>query len=284
MSTGPVCLITGCSSGIGRATALRLHQEGARVVATARDPRTLADLAALGMTTLALDVTEAASAEAAVAAANARHGGVDVLVNNAGYGLSGTFEETSLERVRDQFETNVFGVVRLTRLVLPGMRARGRGTVVNVSSIFGRYVAPGGGYYAATKHALEALSDALRLETAGFGVRVAVVEPGPVHTPWGRTFLDHLPTGDPTSPYHRFHERTAAYYGALYEGTARTLAARFALTPERVAQTIARAALARRPRARYPVGVLAASTVTLRRLVPDSVFDHAFVRRQFPVP
>ncbi|MET8676856.1 SDR family NAD(P)-dependent oxidoreductase [Streptomyces sp. NPDC004647] len=280
----PVALITGCSSGIGRATALRLHEAGLRVVATARKPQTLAELAELGMETRALDLTDSDSVNAAVEAVNARHGGVDILVNNAGYGLSGTFEETELDRVRDQFETNVFGLVRLTQLVLPGMRQRGSGRVVNVSSIFGRYAVPGGGFYHASKHAVEALSDALRLEVAGFGIRVVVVEPGPVRTPWGQTFMDHLPAGAENSPYQRFHERMAEYYNAIYSHTRRSLAGTFAIEADQVAAVIEKAVRTRRPRARYPVGFLASSTLTLRRLAPDSVFDNTFVRRQFPVP
>ncbi|MFD0383272.1 SDR family oxidoreductase [Streptomyces stramineus] len=196
----PVALITGCSSGIGRATAVRLHRAGLRVVATARDPGTLEALRELGTDTRALDVTDEDSVRAAVEGVTAEHGRIDVLVNNAGYGLSGTFEETGLDRVRDQFETNVFGLVRLTQLVLPGMREHGGGTVVNVSSIFGRYAAPGGGYYHASKHAVEALSDALRLEVSGFGIRVVVVEPGPVHTAWGQAFIDRLPAPREDSP------------------------------------------------------------------------------------
>ncbi|MGW1076952.1 SDR family NAD(P)-dependent oxidoreductase [Streptomyces sp. NPDC002537] len=284
MSVRPTALVTGCSSGIGRAAAIRLHDAGLRVFATARKPETLDALAARGMRTLALDVTDPESARAAVGTVTAEHGAVDVLVNNAGYGLSGTFEETELDKVREQFETNVFGLVGLTQLVLPGMRERGRGTVVNVSSIFGRYAAPGGGYYHASKHAVEALSDALRLEVAGFGIRVSLVEPGPVRTPWGQTFMDHLPSGREDSPYRRFHERTAQYYDAIYNGTRKTLAGTFAIEAEQVAAAIEKAVLARRPRARYPVGLLAASTFALRRMVPDSVFDNVFIRRQFPVP
>ncbi|MEV7416155.1 SDR family NAD(P)-dependent oxidoreductase [Streptomyces sp. NPDC089919] len=279
-------LVTGCSSGIGRATALRLHAAGYTVFATARKPETLAELAALGLRTLALDVTDPESVDAAVTAVEEGHGSVDVLVNNAGYGLSGTFEETALDRVREQFETNVFGLVALTQRVLPGMREAGRGTVVNVSSIFGKYAVPGGGFYHASKHAVEALSDALRLEVAGFGIRVVLVEPGPVHTPWGQTFMDHLPPAATreNSPYRTFHERTAAYYDAIYNGTRRTLAGTFTITAEQVAEAIGRAVRARRPRTRYPVGLLAASTIALRRLAPDRVFDGAFVKRQFPVP
>ncbi|MFE4263642.1 oxidoreductase [Streptomyces sp. NPDC056883] len=286
MTHPPTALITGCSSGIGRATALRLHAAGHTVYATARKPETLADLADLGMRVLALDVTDPESARSAVERIESEHGAVDVLVNNAGYGLSGTFEETGLDQVREQFETNVFGLVRLTQLALPGMRARGRGTVVNVSSIFGKYAVPGGGYYHASKHAIEALSDALRLEVAGFGIRVVVVEPGPVRTPWGQTFMDHLPSGQDRagSPYRGFHERTATYYDAIYNGTRKTLAGTFAIGPEQVAETIDKAVRSRRPRARYPVGFLAASTIALRRLTPDRIFDSAFIRRQFPVP
>ncbi|MEU3659979.1 SDR family NAD(P)-dependent oxidoreductase [Streptomyces sp. NPDC032940] len=286
MTQRPIALVTGCSSGIGRATALRLHAAGHRVYATARKPQTLDELAVRGLHTLALDVTDPDSAKAAAETVEAEHGAVDVLVNNAGYGLSGTFEETSLEQVREQFETNVFGLVRLTQLVLPGMRARGTGTVVNVSSIFGRYAAPGGGYYHASKHAVEALSDALRLEVAAFGIRVVLVEPGPVRTPWGRRFMDHIPHGRARddSPYRRFHERTAAYYDSIYNGTRRTLAGTFAIEAEQVAGTIVRAARSRSPRSRYPVGFLAASTIALRRLTPDRIFDNAFIRRQFPVP
>ncbi|MFJ6796890.1 oxidoreductase [Streptomyces sp. NPDC091268] len=286
MTHPPTALVTGCSSGIGRAAALRLHAAGHTVYATARKPEALTALAALGMRTLALDVTDPDSARSAVELIEAEHGAVDVLVNNAGYGLSGTFEETGLDQVREQFETNVFGLVGLTRLVLPGMRARGRGTVVNVSSIFGKYAVPGGGYYHASKHAVEALSDALRLEVAGFGIRVVVVEPGPVRTPWGQTFMDHLPSAQDRagSPYRRFHERTAAYYDGIYNGTRKSLAGTFTIEAEQVAETIVKAVLSRRPRARYPVGFLAASTIALRRLVPDRVFDSAFIRRQFPVP
>ncbi|WP_267089824.1 SDR family NAD(P)-dependent oxidoreductase [Streptomyces sp. NBC_00249] len=278
-------LVTGCSSGIGRATAIRLRAAGLRVWATARRPETLAGVAAEGMDVLALDVTDPDSAKAAVEAVTAAAGGVDVLVNNAGFGLAGTFEETGLDRVREQFETNVFGVVGLTQLVLPGMRRRGGGSVVNVSSIFGRYAAPGGGFYHASKHALEGLSDALRLEVAGFGIRVSLVEPGPVRTAWADTFVSHLAGGGEGHPaYRRFHQRTAEYYAAVYDRSRRTLAGTFAVEADDVAKVIERAALSRRPKARYPVGFLAASTLALRRLAPDSVFDNAYIRRQFPVP
>ncbi|UED86507.1 SDR family NAD(P)-dependent oxidoreductase [Streptomyces profundus] len=288
-------LVTGCSSGIGRATALALHRAGHRVYATARRPEDLAELTALGPRPLALDVTDEPTMVAAVDEVVRRHGAVTTLVNCAGYGLSGTVEEERLDAVRDQFETNVFGLARLTQLVLPGMRAQGHGTVINMSSIFGRYAVPGGGFYHASKHALEALSDALRLEVAPFGIRVVLVEPGPVRTRFGARYVAGLhpaaggspdpgshPPGE-NGPYGDFRRRSAAYYEAVFHGGRRSLAGSLVVSPEDVARVVLRAARARRPRARYRVGLLARTTVGMRRVLPDRAFD-VFVRRQFPVP
>ena len=175
-------LITGCSTGIGRATAARLAAGGRTVYATARRPETLAELEAAGCRTLALDVTDEASMQAAV---DAVEGGVGVLINNAGYSQSGALETLPMESVRRQFETNVFGLLRMCQLVLPGMRAAGEGTIVNVSSMGGRLTFPGGGAYHATKYAVEAMSDALRMEVGRFGIDVICVEPGLIRTEFG---------------------------------------------------------------------------------------------------
>ena len=180
MTAAGSVLITGCSSGIGQAAALALHEAGRTVVATARNPDTLSGLAGRGLRTLALDVTDDSSMRAAVDAA----GPIDVLVNNAGYGLYGTVEQLPMAEIRRQFETNFFGLVRLTQLVLPGMRAAGSGRILNVSSMGGRATLPGGAFYHASKYAVEALSDALRMEVAQFGIDVVLIEPGPVRTPW----------------------------------------------------------------------------------------------------
>ena len=180
MTAAGSVLITGCSSGIGQAAALALHEAGRTVVATARNPDTLSGLAGRGLRTLALDVTDESSMRAAVDAA----GPIDVLVNNAGYGLYGTVEQLPMAEIRRQFETNFFGLVRLTQLVLPGMRAAGSGRILNVSSMGGRATLPGGAFYHASKYAVEALSDALRMEVAQFGIDVVLIEPGPVRTPW----------------------------------------------------------------------------------------------------
>lgn len=178
-------LITGCSSGIGRATALNLVGSGWSVYATARRLETIAELADAGCNTLALDVTDEQSMSAAVAAIEQAEGAVGVLINNAGYSQSGAIETVPLDAVRRQFETNVFGLVRLTQLVLPKMRAQRWGKIVNVGSMGGRLSFPGGGHYHATKHALEAISDALRFELRGFGIDVILLEPGLVTTEFG---------------------------------------------------------------------------------------------------
>src|SRR5258708_8527742 len=170
-------LVTGCSSGIGRQAALRLHQVGLVVYATARRPGTLTELAENGIHVVGLDVTDEASMVAGVETVAASRGQVDVLVNCAGFELAGPVGETPAAQVRRQFDTNVFGLARLTQLVVPGMRAQRYGRIVNISSVFGRFAVPGGAYYAASKHAVGAFSEALRLELAGFGVRGVLVEP-----------------------------------------------------------------------------------------------------------
>src|SRR5918995_3639491 len=203
-------LITGCSSGIGAATAARLVAGGWTVYATARRPETLADLEAKGCKTLALDVVDDASRRAAVDAVVEAEGAVGVLINNAGYSQSGAVESVPDERVRAQFETNVFGPLALCRLVLPAMREQGWGRIVNVSSMGGRFTFPGGGVYHASKHALEALSDALRYELRPFGVDVVVIEPGLVKTRFGETSVGsiHSVSGD-ASPYRDFNAGVA---------------------------------------------------------------------------
>src|SRR3954462_9336625 len=184
-------LITGCSTGIGRATAERLPGEGDNVHATARRPESIEDLARLGMKTHALDVTDEASMEAAVAEVE-KDGPIGALVNNAGYSQSGAIETIPMSSVRRQFETNVFGLIRMCQLVLPGMRGAGSGRIVNLSSMGGRLTFPGGGIYHATKHSVEALSDALRLEVKGFGIDVVIIEPGLIITEFGETAAGSL--------------------------------------------------------------------------------------------
>jgi len=270
-------LITGCSTGIGRAAVTRFADAGWHVIATARRPDTIADLAGGPVTTASLDVCDEDSMRAAVAAVERSHGGVDVVVNNAGYGLQAPVEEAGIAEVRRQFETNVFGLVRLTQLVLPGMRERGAGRIINISSMGGRFTFPGGGFYHASKHAVEALSDALRLEVAGFAIHVVVIEPGPVLTEFGTTTVGTIDHQE--GPYAEFRQRLGERLAGAYDGRRRNLAS----SADDVATVIVRAATVRRPRARYLVGPVARALVVSRRVLPDRAFD-ALIRSQYPTP
>ena len=258
-------LVTGCSTGIGRATALALHAHGLSVFATARRPETLADLASQGIRTLALDVTDEQSMVAAVGEVEESCGRVSVLVNNAGYALQGPIEEVPLDAVRAQFETNVFGLVRLTQLVLPAMRAAHEGRVINVGSMGGRFTFPGGGFYHASKHAVEAISDALRLEVAPFGIHVSLVQPGPVTSAFVDAAVGSM-EDVPDSPYAAFRAEIADRMHQAYDGSRTNLE----VTPEKVAEVIVSAATSSRPRSRYAVGATARTLITSRRLLPDA--------------
>src|SRR3990172_1553719 len=211
-------LITGCSTGIGRATAEHLASRGHTVYATARKPESIAELATKGCRTLALDVNDEASMQAAVRQIEQAEGAVGVLVNNAGYAQDGPIEEVPLDAVRRQFETNVFGLVRLTQLVLPGMRAQKWGRVINVSSVGGKVVFPGGGFYHATKWAVEAISEAMRFELRPFGIDVAVIEPGAIQSSYEETSLGARAGGGDGSPYAQFTRARAERVTAAYAG------------------------------------------------------------------
>ena len=279
--TSRAVLVTGCSSGIGAAVAARLAETGWTVYATARRPETLAGLEAKGCRTLALDVTDESSRQAAVDAVVEAEGAVGVLVNNAGYSQSGAVESVPDERVRAQFETNVFAPLALCRLVLPGMREQGWGKVVNVSSMGGRFTFPGGGLYHASKYALEALSDAMRFEVKAFGVDVILVEPGLIRTEFGAVAereIDGATTD--RGPYADFNRAVGeATVGAYEKG----LLARLGGPPEAVAETIERALAAKRPKARYTVTASARALLAINALLPDKGWD-AMMRSSFPSP
>lgn len=273
-------LITGCSTGIGRATAERLAKSGWRVYATARRLDAIDDLRAAGCEILPCDVCDEGSMRAAVAAVEAREGAVGVLINNAGYGSEGPSEEVAIAEVRRQFETNVFGLLRLTQLCAPGMRRQGWGKVVNVGSMGGSLVLPGGGIYHATKYAVEALSDALRFELRGFGIDVVLIKPGPIKTAFGDTAIAKVAaTAGAPSPYDAFRAALTAQIRAAYEGPM----AAFAAPPDAVAQVIEKAIRRRRPRPRYTVTLAARLLMATRRGLSDRAFD-AFMRTQFPTP
>ncbi|MFO0587459.1 MAG: oxidoreductase [Polyangiaceae bacterium] len=274
-------LITGCSSGIGKATAGYLAQRGYKVWATARKRESLKELEALGCRTLSLDVLDERSMEAAVRAVEAEDGAVGVLINNAGYSQSGAIEAVPIERVRAQFETNVFGLVRLTQLALPKMRAQRWGRIINLSSMGGKLVFPGGGFYHATKYAVEALSDALRFEVRGFGVSVVLVEPGLIKSGFSEAALTGMEgVGRAEDPYAAFHEAVAKATKESYE---KGPLARLAGTPEDVAKAIHKAIEADKPKARYTVSGSAKLLLTQRKLLSDRSWDR-FLRSTFPSP
>jgi NAD(P)-dependent dehydrogenase (short-subunit alcohol dehydrogenase family) len=272
-------LITGCSSGIGKATAERLAAGGWNVYASARDTRAIEDLGKKGCKLLALDVCDEGSMRTGVEAVEQAEGAVGVLINNAGYSQSGAIETVPLAQVRRQFETNVFGLVRLIQLALPGMRRQRFGKIVNLSSMGGKLTFPGGGFYHATKHAVEAISDALRFEVAGFGISVVVIEPGLIKTRFGETAVGSMTDASPDGPYGGFNEAVAAATAGAYEGPL----ARLGAGPEAVAKKIERAISSRRPKPRYLVTPSARMLLAQRRLLGDRVWD-AFLRTQFPRP
>jgi short-subunit dehydrogenase len=271
-------LISGCSSGIGAATAEALVRDGHIVFATARKTETLRDLEALGCHPLAMDVTSETSMIAAVRTVEEEHGRVGTLINNAGYGEYGPIEDADLERVRTMFETNVFGLARLTQLVLPAMRRSRAGRIVNIGSMGGRITFPVGGFYHATKYAVEAISDALRVEVKPFGIDVVLVEPGLVRTNFEGKVSESVELGTPS------HGADTAYGELLAANDKRTtsgFANDFMATgPESVAAVIVRAVDSSRPRSRYVVTPAAKVMINLRRLGGDRIWDAA-MRKQY---
>jgi NAD(P)-dependent dehydrogenase (short-subunit alcohol dehydrogenase family) len=269
-------LVTGCSSGIGRATAERLAAAGFTVYASARRLEAVESLS--GCRALQLDVTDEASMRAAVEAVEAEQGAVGALVNNAGYSQSGAVETLSMEDLRRQFETNVFGLVRMCQLVLPGMRRAGFGRIVNMSSMGGNFVFPGGGAYHASKYAVEALSDALRFEVKGFGVGVTVIQPGAIRTEFASTVSERMPEGE--GPYAAFNADVGRATKEAYE---KGPLAKLGGEPDDVAKAVEKAIAAKRAPIRTRVTPSAHLLVTQRRLLPDRGWD-AFVGTQFKRP
>lgn len=266
-----IALVTGASSGIGEATARALAAAGVVVYGAARRLDRLEALASAGIRPLVMDVTDDDSMRAGVARIVDEAGRLDVLVNNAGYGSYGAIEDVPLEEARRQFDVNVFGAMRLTQLVLPHLRAQGSGTIVNITSMGGRIHTPLGGWYHATKYALEALSDCLRIEVAPFGIDVVVIEPGGIRTEWGGIAAQSGLATSADGPYGERVRRAAGMLGnpnAISHGS----------DPDVVAKVIERAVTAKRPRTRYAMGMGAKPVLFARRLLPDRAMDAIFAR------
>jgi NAD(P)-dependent dehydrogenase (short-subunit alcohol dehydrogenase family) len=271
-------LITGCSTGIGRATAERLAASGWTVYATARKLDSIADLEAKGCKTLALDVTDEASMVQAVQTVEEAEGAVGVLINNAGYSQSGAVESVPMDDVRRQFDTNVFGLVRMCQLVLPKMREQGWGRIVNISSMGANLTFPGGGFYHATKTAVNAISDAMRYEVKGFGVDVITIEPGLIVTEFGETAAASTTgNGEAQGPYTDFNSKVAESTAGIYKGPA----ARLGGGPDAVAKAIEKTL--KKPRIRVRVTPSAHLLIAQRKLMTDGMWDR-MMRTQFPRP
>lgn len=263
-----VVLVTGASSGIGRETAILLAKTGHVVYGAARRLEKLQELSKYGVIPLVLDVTKEYSCQNALQQILNQQGTLDILINNAGYGSYGAVEDVPLTEAQRQLDVNVFGAIRLTQMVLPLFRRQHRGRVIMISSIAGRLTGPFGGWYHASKYALEALSDALRMETAGQGIWVSIVEPGLVRTPWGHIAADHLAASARRGPYARLAEQAAQGIHRLYDK-------KWLTSPTEVARTIFLAVNAAQPQARYLCGKDAYLLLALHTLLPTGLFDLA---------
>lgn len=265
-----VALVTGASSGIGRATALRLAALGFTVHAAARRVERMSDLANHGIHVESLDVTDDGSMVTVVDKIVSEHGRIDILVNNAGYGSYGAVEDVPIAEARRQFDVNVFGLARLTQLVLPHMRAQRDGYIVNISSMGGKIWEPLGGWYHAAKFAVEGLSDCLRAEVAEFGIKVVVVEPGSITSEWATISADNLEAISADTPYRGQAKLIA-------RGLRKSDTSFLASEPEVVAEAIGKAVQRAKPRTRYPVGGGARTFLFAHRVLTDRGFDR-FIR------
>ncbi len=261
-----VILITGASSGMGYETARILTVQGHRVYGAARRVQKIAELSQYGVQALPLDITDEASIVACVKAIISREGRIDVLINNAGYGYFGAIEDVPMTDARHQFEVNIFGLARMTQEVLPYMRAQHSGRIMNLASVAGHVTLAFGAWYNATKYALEAFSDALRMEVRPFGIDVVIIEPGAIRTDWGIIAADHLRDSAKGGAYERTATRTA-------EGLRRLYLSRIPTDPKVISRKIARAAVCRCPRTRYRTGRGAKLMVFLHTILPARCWD-----------
>ncbi|WAC49648.1 oxidoreductase [Asticcacaulis sp. SL142] len=259
-------VVTGASSGMGHAIALQLIKDGYRVYVAARSVDKMADLVAEGAIAIKMDISVAADVDAAAQTILSQAGTVDVLVNNAGYGLFGAMEDIGIDEARYQFEVNVFGPARLTQLLLPAMRAKRAGTIVNITSMGGKIYTLLGSWYHATKHALEGWSDCLRLELEPLGIRVVVIEPGIIDTGFGDVVVDGILKRSGDGAYAEVTQRVAKVTLQSYKlGTG--------TKPEVIARVISKAIKARRPKTRYAAGRYAKMMISVRKWFGDRAFD-----------
>ncbi len=263
---GKVALVTGASAGIGKATVESLLARGAIVYGAARRVEKMKGLEDQGAKAIAMDVTSDESMSKGVQMILEQDGSIDILVNNAGYGSYGAIEDVPLSEARRQFEVNIFGLARLIQLVLPTMREEGFGKIVNISSMGGKIYTPLGGWYHATKHALEGFSDCLRIETKPFGIDVIIIEPGGIQSEWGAIAAGNVTEVSGKGAYGESAERVAKTMRDTYDSGKASPASL-------IADVIAKAVTARRPKTRYAAGYMAKPVLFLRRIVSDRLFD-----------
>lgn len=260
-----VVLITGASSGIGKESARLLINKDYTVYAAARRIEKMSDLQALGVKLIELDITNEVSIQKVIAEIISTEQRIDVLVNNAGYGSYGSLEDVPLEEARYQFEVNIFGLARLTQLILPYMRKQGSGKIINISSMGGKFGEPHGAWYHATKFALEGLSDSLRMELKQFGIDVVVIQPGAIKTEWNKIARENLIKVSGKTVYGKLAEKHARF---LEKGDGR-----MGSEPLVIAKTIAKAITSRKPKTRYVAGAGARPMLFLKNILPDRMFD-----------
>lgn len=268
MNDAKVVLVTGASSGIGEQVVMMMLEKGYIVYAAARRVEKMKTIEEKGGHVCFIDLTNDDSVKSCVSEIYNKEGGIDILVNNAGYGSYGAIEDVSIDEGRRQFEVNLFGLARLTQLVLPAMRKKGWGRIVNISSIAGWVYSPFGAWYYATKHALEGWTDALRTEVKTWGIDVVLVEPGLVFTDWGIIAAKNLEKNSAQGVYALRAKRVANLMTKLYsEGVYPTV-------PEKLAKVIVKAAVIKYPKTRYRKGFGANSFYWSRRILPDKWFDY----------
>ncbi|MDB9519368.1 oxidoreductase [Roseofilum reptotaenium CS-1145] len=260
-------LITGASSGIGKETAKILIQEGYTVYATARRVEKMEDLRKLGGIPIKMDITKEDEVLATVKQIKQNYQSVDVLINNAGFGMYGTIEDTSIEDARYQFEVNLFGLARLTQLILPDMREKRGGKIVNLSSMVGKIYTPMGAWYNATKHALEAWSDCLRIETQAFNIDVIIIEPGIIGTEFGEVFIEPMLKRSGNGAYQDLAQGFAKACHDVYDNPGNSS------PPSTIAKIILRAIQAKHPKTRYVAGKMAVPMMWTRKWLGDRVYD-----------
>jgi len=276
MKDQQVALVTGATSGIGAATAHLLHRRGYIVVAAGRNPEALAALKSQGLQARALDVTDESAVTRLVAEINAAYGGVDVLVNSAGLPGRGPLEQVPLSDLRYQFETHVVAPLHLSQAVLPGMRARGKGTIVTIGSTGGRFTSPGAGAYHISKYGVEAFSLALRAEVAQFGVRVVLIDPTGVRTRFVQAQLEQTRSYADDDPYGAFKRRYDEATAALSNSPGVMVDA------DTVARAVLRAIRAKNPKPRYIVGLSGHATILARALLTDRMWERITMSRLSP--